>query len=108
MKARTLATITLTAAAMLAGNAFAEGGGIKSRSPEAAYNDMMRNWGAPPSDEPSKQVMTRSEEAAHADMVRDWNAKMSGQPQKEAVSQSEQSRYIELMRGTFPLSKTAE
>ncbi len=107
MKSRLSAVIVMAAVGMCMGSAFAEGG-IRSRSADSAYSDMVRDWNAQPSDAPSKQVMTRSEEAAHADMMRDWNAKMTGQPQKEAISQSEQARYIELMRGTFPLSNLAE
>lgn len=105
MKSRLNAVVVL--AGMLAmGPVLADG--IKSRSAEDAYNDMMRNWGAAPSAEPAKQVMTRSVEAAYADMIRDWNAQLSGEPQKHALSQSDRDRYVELMRGTFPLARLEE
>ncbi|MFN0315687.1 MAG: hypothetical protein ACKVQA_11700 [Burkholderiales bacterium] len=105
MKTRTSAAIAVASMLIGMGYALAEGG-ITSRSPDDAYNDMMRDWGAKPSGTPKQQVMTRSEEAAHADMMRNWDAKMAGEPKKEAVSQSERDRYMELIRGTFPLSKT--
>lgn len=104
MKARTSTAIAMASVLIGMGSVLAEGG-ITSRNPDDAYNDMMRDWNAKSSGTPKQQVMTRSEEAAHADMVRNWDAKMTGEPKKEAVSQSERDRYIELMRGTFPLSK---
>ena len=107
MKACTRTLITATSAALLigSGSVLAEGG-ITSRSPDDAYNDMVRNWDASASDAPKQQVMTRSDEAANADLMRNWDAKMVGEPKKNAVTQSERDRYIELIRGTFPLSKT--
>lgn len=105
MKTR-LNAVVIVAGLLAAGSALADG--IKSRSAEDAYNDMMRNWGAAPSAEPAKQVMSRSVEAAYADMVRDWNARMTGEPLKEAQTQSDRSRYVELMRGTFPLARIDE
>lgn len=99
---KTRLNVVLVVAGMLAaGSVLADG--IKSRSSEDAYNDMMRNWGSAPSAEPSKQVMSRSVESARADMMRDWDAKMTGEPAKEAQTVSDHSRYVELMRGTFPL-----
>jgi hypothetical protein len=104
MKTRNSAVIVVACALLGMGFALAEGG-ITSRSPDDAYNDMVRDWNAKPSGTPKQQVMTRSEEAAHADMMRNWDAKMAGEPKKEAVTQSERDRYMELIRGTFPLSK---
>lgn len=101
-----LKAVVIAAGMLVAGSALADG--IKSRSAEDAYNDMMRNFGAASSGEPGKQVMTRSVEAAYADMMRDWAANMTGEPQKEALAQSERSRYVELMRGTFPLAQIGE
>lgn len=102
MKTRLNVVLAVTGM-LVAGSALADG--IKSRSAEDAYNDMMRNWGAAPSAEPARQVMTRSVESARADMMRDWYATMTGEPQKEAQSLSDRSRYVELMRGTFPLAR---
>jgi len=107
MKTTLIAVLVMTGATLTIGSAIADSS-IKSRSGDDAYNDMMRNYYAPASGEPTKQVMTRSEEAAHADLMRDWDATMTGQPQKATLSQSEHDRYMELMRGTFPLSHMQE
>ncbi|MFN0315187.1 MAG: hypothetical protein ACKVQA_09130 [Burkholderiales bacterium] len=106
MKLRSSVAILLAGASLFAQPVFAEG--ITSRNAGDAYNDMMRNYGAPANGEVKRRVMVRSEEAGYADMNRDWNAKMTGQPQKELHSLSEKERYAELMRGTFPLSPLSQ
>ncbi|MBM3395499.1 MAG: hypothetical protein FJY37_12850 [Betaproteobacteria bacterium] len=97
MKTRSIALTIATTSALLASAAFADGG-IKSRSADDAYNDMMRHYNAAPAGTPAKQVMTRSADAAHADMIRDWDAKPSSQPQKQVLTQTERAMYRDLMR----------
>ncbi|MBM3396954.1 MAG: hypothetical protein FJY37_20440 [Betaproteobacteria bacterium] len=99
--------LVLLAGMALASSALAEGG-IKSRSADDAYNDMMRNFGAAPSGQPSKQVMTRSVETAHADMMRDWGFQPSGEPMKEALTQSERDRYADLIRANHGFARLEE
>lgn len=107
MKSRLFTAALLSVATLVSGSVLADSA-IKSRNVEDAYNDLMRNYGAVPSNQPNKQVNARATDAAHADLMRDWNAKAGTQPQKAILSQSEKDAHRELMRGNFPLSQYQE
>jgi hypothetical protein len=59
---------------------------ITSRSEDAAYADLIRDWNFKGSNTPTKSVASRNQDNAHADLVRDWNAKPVKEETEEGTS----------------------
>jgi len=77
---------------------------IKSRSDQDAYNDMVRNWGAPAGGS-KNAVAARSNDAAYIDMVRNWGAAAKSEDKPMVASPDDANRHDELVRASFPLNK---
>ena len=76
---------------------------IKTRSTGDAYNDMVRNFGAPAAGGEKPVVYSRSTEAAYIDMVRNFGASPKVETKQMVASPDDENRYNELMRTGFPL-----
>lgn len=92
-------SVVALSAAVLATTAIA--GEVRTRSADAAYADLMRDWNAKDTGQAGSAVRFRSQEAAQADLLRDWNAKPGGE--KGVVGRrSENAMYKDLMRDWSP------
>lgn len=65
-------------------------GVITSRSEDAAYADLIRDWNFKGSNTPSKSIASRNRTNAHADLIRDWNAKPAKEETEDGTPHARQ------------------
>jgi hypothetical protein len=71
---------------------------IKTRSPEAAQADLVRDWNAKPSTQPGSTVRSRNQQNANADLMRDFYSKGSGEQGAGVQQRSSNAMYKDLVR----------
>jgi hypothetical protein len=75
---------------------------IKTRSPEAAQQDLMRDWNAKPGSQAGSTVRSRSEQDANADLMRDFGAKSSNEPGSALQPRDSDAAHKDLVRDWSP------
>ncbi|HWQ38248.1 MAG TPA: hypothetical protein VNM24_06470 [Burkholderiales bacterium] len=75
---------------------------ITTRSPDAAYADLMRDWNAKPGNQAGAPVRMRNLQNANADLIRDFGAKGSGEQGAAFTQRSLDAMYKDLVRDWSP------
>lgn len=75
---------------------------IKTRSPEAAQADLVRDWNAKPSSQAGSTVRSRNQQNANADLMREYYAKGSSEQGAGIQQRSSNAMYKDLVRDWSP------
>jgi hypothetical protein len=75
---------------------------IKTRSPEAAQADLVRDWNAKPGTQAGSVIRSRNQENANADLMRNFGAKASNEPGSTVGQRTSGAMYKDLVRDWSP------